>query len=294
MVRQASRLASSPARGMQSGTANRWPPLVMMIWLFAGGACAKPSRAPPAARITPTASLTLRRGLEEGLDRDSVGAIGLGKRTEGCRRIDGPHRRVVEQLYPAALHGADRTVLQSAVGEDGEGDRDRLTEAALHLPGPDQPDLLLPGGEVPVTGRVAPVGRPRTGRADNAHTSRQHVGARAAGGRLGSRALRRWWPGIACRGRGLLRPGVRPLGVGWRQSLPWLVPWRLDDLRRGSGRRWLGSRRRLRRHGRGRRRRGLRRRRTASTPWQRDDEPRYHLDRRPPRPEPGRREHAAH
>src|SRR5260221_9412873 len=275
--RQAARLAPSPARGMPSGTANRWPPVVMMILLVWGGAWAKRRGAPhPAARITPTASLTLRCGLEEGLDGDFVGAIGLGKRAKGLRRVDGPQGGVVEKLYPAALHGADRTVLQSAVGEDGEGDRDWLTEAALHLPGPDQPDLLLHGGEVPVTGRVAPVRRPRTGRADDAHASRRHACARAPDGRLGRRALHRRRTGIARGRRGLLRPGLRPLGVGRRQSLPWLFLRRLDDLRPGSWRRLLGSRSRVRRQGRGPRRHWIRHIPTPPTPLARTASPQHH------------------
>ena len=74
IVRQASRLASSPARGMQSGTAKRWPPPSMTISACsAGGACAqRPARDPRQAASDRgrRAGEALRRRLEERLDRD--------------------------------------------------------------------------------------------------------------------------------------------------------------------------------------------------------------------------------
>src|SRR6185436_3807359 len=290
MVRQASRLASSPARGMQSGTANRCPPLVMMIWLFAAGACADPDRADPTARSAAVrARAILGCGLEEGLDGDSVRAIGLGKQAKRRRRKDGAQRGVVEQLYPAALRDADRIVRQTPVGQDRQGDGDGLGEAALDLSRPDHPDLLLHGGEVPVAGGVAPVRRTGTGRADDAHASGRDAGAGATGGRLGGRSLRSGRAGVARWGR-LLGLGLRPLRVGKRQSLARLLLRGLDHLWRRRGRRRL--RRGLCRHGRGRGGCGLGRRRPPSAAWKRDDKPRNDLDRRAPRTQPGSRERA--
>src|SRR5438552_14941885 len=220
-VRQASRLASSPARGMQSGTAKRWPPSPTMICVFGGGCCAAPGRTLPAAMAARRARRArLGSRLEEGLDRDSVRAIGLGEGTEGRGGEDGALGGIVQQLYAARLRHADRSVLERAVGGDGEGDGDGLGEPALDLARPDEPDLALDSAEVPVAEGVRPVGHAGTGGTDQAHSRSRAAGARPPRGAGRSRALRRRRAGVPRRWERLLRLGLHLLGVRRRQALP--------------------------------------------------------------------------
>src|SRR5688500_7717133 len=131
IVRHASRLAWSAARGTHPGTASRSALTSLMMMVGSPGGAWPLATADPAA-ITATAAaaaIALRAGAEDGADRESVRSIAPGQGREGGGGIDGALRGAVEERESAALH--DTHVGDGAGLRDGQADRDGLREAEI-------------------------------------------------------------------------------------------------------------------------------------------------------------------
>src|SRR5688572_16101630 len=275
-VRQATRLASSPARGRHAGTARRSACGSRMSICGTAGAWPWPRAAASPARVSVAArtAAVLRPRVEDGADRESVRSITPGERREGRGRVDRPLGGGVEDGHAAAFDHAH--VLERPRLRDGEAHGDGLGESRLDLPRPDQPDLPLHARKVPVTARVVAPGNAEPRRALDVEAGDAGVGGATPRCRRG-------------RGRGssLLRRRARLFAVERRQALAPLLLRRFQELRRRprlrDGRGWRGG-------GRGCGRGlgpGLGSARTAAAAWKRYREARDLAYPRAARAQPG-------